>query len=82
MLSCGEISYLSEEKVARQLQLVWGVQSIKVDNYDNVEKIPELCNSILKKLNTINIGDQFVVTGGVPMGIAGTTNYLSIQAHE
>ncbi|MEC9437489.1 MAG: pyruvate kinase, partial [Candidatus Neomarinimicrobiota bacterium] len=68
--------------IVRQLQLVWGVQSIKVDNYDNVEKIPELCNSILKKLNTINIGDQFVVTGGVPMGIAGTTNYLSIQVHE
>jgi pyruvate kinase len=68
--------------IVRQLQLVWGVQSIKVDNYDNVEKIPELCNSILKKLNTINIGDQFVITGGVPMGIAGTTNYLSIQVHE
>ena len=68
--------------IARQLQLVWGVQSIKVDNYDNVEKIPELCNAILKKLSTINIGDQFVITGGVPMGIAGTTNYLSIQVHE
>ena len=53
-----------------------------MSRYDNVEKIPELCNSILKKLNTINIGDQFVITGGVPMGIAGTTNYLSIQVHE
>ena len=68
--------------IARQLQLVWGVQSIKVDNYDNVEKIPELCNAILKSVSTINIGDQFVITGGVPMGIAGTTNYLSIQVHE
>ena len=68
--------------IARQLQLVWGIQSIKVDNYDNVENIPALCNAILNDLKVIDLKDQFVITGGVPMGIAGTTNYLSIQVHE
>ena len=68
--------------IVRQLQLVWGIQSIKVDNYDNVENIPALCNTILNDLKVIDIKDQFVITGGVPMGIAGTTNYLSIQVHE
>ena len=68
--------------IVRQLQLVWGIQSIKVDNYDNVENIPALCNAILNHLKAIDIKDQFVITGGVPMGIAGTTNYLSIQVHE
>ena len=68
--------------IVRQLQLVWGIQSIKVDNYDNVENIPALCNAILNDLKAIDIKDQFVITGGVPMGIAGTTNYLSIQVHE
>ncbi len=68
--------------IVRQLQLVWGIQSVKVDNYDNVENIPALCNAILNDLEVIDIKDQFVITGGVPMGIAGTTNYLSIQVYE
>ena len=69
-------------KIIRQLQLVWGVQSMKVDNYDNVDNIPELCNKILKQIKVIDLNEQFVVTGGVPMGIAGTTNYLSIQIYK
>ena len=66
-------------KIVRQLQLIWGVQPIRVDNYDNVDSIPGLCNKILDQIKVIDKKDQFVITGGVPMGIAGTTNYLSIQ---
>ena len=69
-------------KIVRKLQLVWGVQPIKVDNYDNVDNIPNLCNKILKHINVIDLNEQFVITGGVPMGIAGTTNYLSIQVYN
>ena len=69
-------------KIVRQLQLVWGVQPIKVDNYDNVDNIPNLCNKILKHINVIDLNEQFVITGGVPMGIAGTTNYLSVQVYS
>ena len=66
-------------QVLRQLQLVWGVVPIKVSTYDKVEIIPDLCKAVLKKLKLIKTGDKFVITGGVPMGIAGTTNYLSVQ---
>ena len=69
-------------KIVRQLQLVWGVQPIKVDNYDNVDNIPNLCNKILKHIKVIDLNEQFVITGGAPMGIAGTTNYLSIQVYS
>ena len=67
------------DQILRQLQLVWGVVPIKVATYDNVEIIPDLCKAVLKKLKLIKTGDKFVITGGVPMGIAGTTNYLSVQ---
>jgi len=69
-------------KIVRQLQLVWGVQPMKVDNYNNVDNIPKLCNKILKQIEAIDPDEQFVITGGVPMGIAGTTNYLSIQIYN
>jgi len=68
--------------IIRQLQLVWAVQPIKVDNYDNVENIPSLCNKILNDIEILENGEQFVITGGVPMGIAGTTNYLSVQVYK
>lgn len=70
------------EKIVRQLQIIWGVQPIKVDNYNNVDSIPKLCNKILDKIKVIDSKEQFVITGGVPMGIAGTTNYLSIQVYN
>ena len=70
------------KKIVRQLQLIWGVQPMKVDNYDNVDSIPRLCNKILDKIKVIDSKEQFVITGGVPMGIAGTTNYLSIQVYN
>ena len=69
-------------KIVRQLQLVWGVQPMRVNNYDNVDIIPDLCNKILDQIKVIDKKDQFVITGGVPMGIAGTTNYLSIQVYN
>ena len=55
---------------------------MRVDNYDNVDSIPNLCNKILDQVKVIDKKDQFVITGGVPMGIAGTTNYLSIQVYN
>jgi pyruvate kinase len=67
------------DQILRQLHLVWGVVPIKVATYDNVEIIPDLCKAVLKKLKLIKTGDKFVITGGVPMGITGTTNYLSVQ---
>ena len=67
------------DKIVRQLQIIWGINPIKVDNYDNVEAIPELCFSVLKDFKLLAHGDKFVITGGVPMGTAGTTNYLSVQ---
>ena len=66
-------------EIVRQLQLIWGVITIKVDNYDTVEIIPELCKKVLKELGNTETGNKFVITGGVPMGIKGTTNYLSVQ---
>jgi pyruvate kinase len=66
-------------KIVRELQIVWGVNPIKVDNYDNVEAIPNLCFSVLKEFKLLKEEDKFVITGGVPMGTEGTTNYLSVQ---
>jgi len=76
----GKILALTPFKIiARQLQIVWGVMAIKVEKYDNVDVIPNLCKSVLEEMQLIKSGERFVITGGVPMGVTGTTNYLSVQ---
>jgi len=65
--------------ILRQLQIVWGVMAIKVEKYDNVDVVPNLCKSVLGEMQLIESGERFVITGGVPMGVTGTTNYLSVQ---
>jgi pyruvate kinase len=65
--------------ILRRLQLVWGVVPIKVDKYNNVDEVPDVCKAVLDKRKLIEKGERFIITGGVPMGITGTTNYLSIQ---
>lgn len=67
------------DRVARQLQLVWGVIPIKVGQYDNIESLPDVCDAVLTERKLIKRGESYVITGGVPMGVAGTTNYLSVQ---
>ena len=67
------------DRVARQLQLVWGVIPIKVGQYDNIESVPEVCDAVLTERKLIKSGESYVITGGAPMGVAGTTNYLSVQ---
>jgi len=76
----GKILALTPFKIiARQLQIVWGVMAIIVEKYDNVDVVPNLCKSVLEKMQLIESGERFVITGGVPMGVTGTTNYLSVQ---
>ncbi len=69
------------DEIARQLQLVWGVVPVKVAQYDNVDEIPAVCGAVLNELKMVESGDRFVITGGVPMGVTGTTNYLSVQTY-
>jgi len=58
----------------------WGqVMPIKVDKYDNVDEVLDVCKAVLDKIKLIEKSERFIITGGVPMGVAGTTNYLSIQ---
>ena len=69
------------DQIARQLQLVWGVIPVVVSKYNNIEAVPNVCNTVLTKLNVIEKNACYVITGGVPMGVAGSTNYLSVQTY-
>ena len=43
------------------------------------DSIPTVSAKFINDNNILISGDRYVVTGGVPIGIAGTTNYLFVQ---
>ena len=64
--------------IARQLEIVWGIKSFVVSAYDSSDEIPQIANSVLNEEGFLLEKEKFVLTGGVPVGIKGTTNYLSV----
>ena len=72
------IAMTLKEEICRQLSIVWGVSSVLVDRYTSSNEIPDIANIVLKKKKLLNVGDKYVITGGVPVGVAGTTNFLSV----
>ena len=66
------------KKTCRKLAIVWGVSPLLVRDYKSADEIPEVVNDELQKLRLIKKGESFVITGGVPFGVSGTTNYLTV----
>ena len=67
------------EDIVRQMSILWGVNPILVGEYKDIDEIPDLCRKVLDEKKLVGDGELFVFTGGVPMNVAGSTNYLSVQ---
>jgi pyruvate kinase len=63
----------------RRLAIVWGISPFKIIEYKNTEDIATIVEKELISRSIIESGNKYIITGGVPVGIPGTTNYLSIQ---
>ena len=72
------VAMTPSKKICRQLSIVWGVSPILVDEYESADEIPVIANKVLKDNGLLKEGEKFVITGGVPVGVPGTTNYLSV----
>ena len=66
------------KETCRQLGIVWGVSPLLVENYNTSDDIPLIVNAMLMGKKTLRKNEKYVITGGVPVGVPGTTNYLSV----
>ncbi len=66
------------KETCRQLGIVWGVSPLLVKNYNTSDDIPLIANAVLMENKTLRKNEKYVITGGVPVGVPGTTNYLSV----
>ena len=67
------------EKVRRKLQVYWGVTSLISQKSDHTDEVIERSISTALNANYINDGDTVVLTAGIPVGVAGTTNLIKVH---
>lgn len=63
----------------RRLALVWGVESVLVDDFADTDTMLVQAVEAMHTLD-LHAGDKLVITAGIPFGHGGTTNL--IQVHE
>ncbi len=76
---CPIIGCTPIEKVARQLNLSWGVSPVVIPEEDNTDDLFEHSVDAAKNRGYVKDGEVVVITAGVPLGVAGTTNLIKVH---
>jgi pyruvate kinase len=74
------IAFTPKPKVVNRLLLVWGVYPVLIKEFKNTDEIYEITIEKALEKNLVNTGELVVITAGIPVGIAGTTNMIKVQA--
>jgi len=77
--SCRIIASTPLKKVYNQLALSWGVFPVMTPESKTTDEIFENAVQSAVADNMIHDGDLVVITGGMPVGISGTTNMIKIH---
>ena len=65
--------------VCGRLMLWWGVNPIQIVESPYVEELFATAASLTKELNLAKPNDVIVITGGIPIGMMGSTNLLKVE---
>lgn len=78
--ACPIVACTIDERVQRQLNLVWGCTPFLINiNEESTDEAFDAAVERAEELGFAKQGDVVVVTAGVPVGVAGTTNILKVQ---
>ena len=76
---CPIIGCTPVKKVARQINLSWGVQPLLIGEENNTDDLFEHAVDAAKKHGYVKDGEVTVITAGVPLGVTGTTNLIKVH---
>ena len=63
-------------EAARRLALVWGVTPLVVEECPSTDEMLERAPRIAAACGLLKPGEKAVITAGIPMGVAGSTNLI------
>lgn len=73
------IAVTTDEKVSRYLALTWGVLPIIGGEAETTDEMFDIAIEKAMSTGMLSLGDTVVITAGVPVGLAGTTNLIKIH---
>ncbi|WP_430885538.1 pyruvate kinase [Fusibacter sp. JL216-2] len=73
------IAATSSDKVRRKMNLVWGVETVKIDTATSTDEIFDLALEASREAGLIKKGDLVVMSAGIPVGVAGATNLMKVH---
>ena len=76
--ACPIIVTTSSPKVRTQMSLVWGTVCLHLEPMTSTDELFEQSEQLALKTGLVSNGDVVVITGGTPLGMAGTTNTLKV----
>ena len=65
--------------ISGRLLLHWGVYPFQVGEASSIDEFFDTGAKLAKELGLAKTGDLMVITGGVPIGVAGSTNLLKVE---
>ncbi len=73
------IAFTPDERVFRQLALVWGVMPVLSEFVNSVEAMIALVEKALLEEGYVVPGDSVAIVAGMPIGSGSPTNFLKLQ---
>ncbi|TVQ65857.1 MAG: pyruvate kinase [Balneolaceae bacterium] len=76
------IAFTESQSVRRQLNLVWGVQSIRLDEIFDTDMSVKMMEEYLASHGLVNAGDRVIIATGIPLAQRGRTNMIKVSTIE
>jgi pyruvate kinase len=73
------VAITPDEVIYRRLILYWGVQPVQIAMPSSISGLFTTASAITKELRLAKTDDLVVITGGIPLGLGGTTNLLKVE---
>jgi pyruvate kinase len=73
------VAITPDEVICRRLILYWGVQPVQIATPSSISGLFTTASAITKELGLAKPDDLVVITGGIPLGLVGTTNLLKVE---
>jgi len=74
------LAITTRQATQRQLSLSWGVHAYEVSEPSKIADLFARGAKVARETGVAHDGDLVVITGGVPIGVPGSTNLLKVEA--
>ena len=76
------IAITESPQVMRKMALDWDVYPVLADPIKSTDNMFDVCSQIAKDTGHVKKGDIAILTAGIPIGKAGSTNLLKVEIIE